>query len=177
MTETEFLQRAEEALGAIERAVDATGMDIESSRAGNVLTLELADGSRVVLCVGDSHTRGRPDPDNYPAALEQILNARTGERWRVINLGVPGQNTGQVRLRFERYLAYYRPTVVLHWGGINNGWNQAERDGSRGFLATLVEHSRLIRFLRVALFYRGLERRVLADTHGPVPELRGPPAP
>jgi CyaY protein len=49
MTETEFLQRAEEALGAIERAVDATGMDIESSRAGNVLTLELADGSRVVV--------------------------------------------------------------------------------------------------------------------------------
>ena len=36
-------------MGAIERAVDATGADIESSRSGNVLTLELGDGSKVVI--------------------------------------------------------------------------------------------------------------------------------
>ena len=89
------------------------------------------DGSTVVLCVGDSHTRGRPDPDNYPAQLERILNERTGRPYRVLNLGVPGQNTGQVRKRFERYLAYYRPAVVLHWGDINNAWNQAERASGR----------------------------------------------
>jgi CyaY protein len=49
MTETEFLQRSEQTLAAIERAVDGSGADIESSRAGNVLTLELADGSRVIV--------------------------------------------------------------------------------------------------------------------------------
>jgi CyaY protein len=49
MTETEFLQRAEEVMGAIERAIDATGADIESSRSGNVLTLELGNGSKVVI--------------------------------------------------------------------------------------------------------------------------------
>jgi CyaY protein len=49
MTETEFLQRSEQVLAAIERAVDATAADIESSRSGNVLTLELADGSKVVV--------------------------------------------------------------------------------------------------------------------------------
>lgn len=49
MTETEFLQRAEQVMGAIERAVDATGADIESTRSGNVLTLELGDGSKVVI--------------------------------------------------------------------------------------------------------------------------------
>ena len=49
MTETEFLQRAEEAMGAIERAIDAAGVDIEPSRSGNVLTLELGDGSKVVV--------------------------------------------------------------------------------------------------------------------------------
>jgi CyaY protein len=47
MTESEFLARAEDALCAIESAADAT--DIEVTRAGNVLTLELADGSRVVV--------------------------------------------------------------------------------------------------------------------------------
>jgi hypothetical protein len=120
------------------------------------------DGSLVVLCVGDSHTRGRPDPDNYPAELERILNERTGHRWRVINLGVPGQNTGQVRRRFERYLAYYRPAVVLHWGGVNNDWNHAEReDLERGALERLADHSRLVRMVRVAVFYRGLGKRVL----------------
>jgi CyaY protein len=49
MTETEFLQRSEQVLAAIERAVDATAADIESSRSGNVLTLELADGSKVIV--------------------------------------------------------------------------------------------------------------------------------
>lgn len=49
MTETEFLQRADDVLGAIERAVDATGADLECSRSGNVLTLELGDGSKVIV--------------------------------------------------------------------------------------------------------------------------------
>jgi CyaY protein len=53
MTEPEFLALAERTLAAIERAVDAAvkaqNADIEASRSGNVLTLELDDGSRVVI--------------------------------------------------------------------------------------------------------------------------------
>ena len=49
MTDTEFLQHAERVMDAIERAADATGADIECSRSGNVLTLELGDGSKVVI--------------------------------------------------------------------------------------------------------------------------------
>lgn len=49
MTESEFVQRAEQTLDAIESAIEATGADIEISRSGNVLTLELADRSRVVI--------------------------------------------------------------------------------------------------------------------------------
>jgi CyaY protein len=49
MTESEFLERAEATLQAIEQAVDATGADIESTRTGNVLTLELGNGSRLVI--------------------------------------------------------------------------------------------------------------------------------
>lgn len=116
-----------------------------------------ADGRTVVLCVGDSHTRGRDDPENYPAQLERILNERADRPYRVVNVGVPGMNTAQVRERFERYLAYYRPAVVVHWAGINNFWNHAGRDGDvRGALARLVDASKLVRFARVALFYRGL---------------------
>jgi CyaY protein len=49
MNESEFLAAAEQALGAIELAVEACGADVESARVGNVLTLEFADGSKVVI--------------------------------------------------------------------------------------------------------------------------------
>ena len=49
MTESEFLERAETTLAAIEDAIDAGDFDIELSRAGNVLTLELVDGARIVI--------------------------------------------------------------------------------------------------------------------------------
>lgn len=124
--------------------------------------LRADDGSTVVLCIGDSHTRGRADPENYPAQLEQILNERTNRHYRVINLGVPGQNTAQIRSRFQRYLDYYRPAFVLHWAGINNAWNQGETRQWRSSLITrAIEGSRLLRFLRVWVFYRRLSRQAL----------------
>ena len=49
MNETEFLAEAERVLGAIESAVEAVDADIDATRSGNVLTLELADGSKVVV--------------------------------------------------------------------------------------------------------------------------------
>jgi len=49
MTESEFLQRIETVLQQVEKAIDASDADIEVERAGNVLTLELADGSRIVI--------------------------------------------------------------------------------------------------------------------------------
>lgn len=49
MTETEFDTLATATLDAIESAIEATGADIEATRTGNVLTLELGDGSKVVV--------------------------------------------------------------------------------------------------------------------------------
>jgi CyaY protein len=65
MTESEFLERAEATLRQIENAIDGVGVDIELSRAGNVLTLELDDGSRIVV--------------NSQAPMQQMwLAARSG---------------------------------------------------------------------------------------------------
>jgi CyaY protein len=65
MTDTEFLERAERVLRSIEAALDAVDADIEVSRSGNVLTLELEDGARVVV--------------NSQAPMQQIwLAARSG---------------------------------------------------------------------------------------------------
>jgi len=49
MSESEFLVAAERTLEAIESAVESCDADIETTRTGNVLTLELADGSKVVV--------------------------------------------------------------------------------------------------------------------------------
>jgi CyaY protein len=49
MTESDFLQLAEATLAAIEAAVEATAADLDATRSGNVLTLELADGSKIVV--------------------------------------------------------------------------------------------------------------------------------
>jgi CyaY protein len=77
MTETDFLALAEATLAAIESAVESAGADIESTRAGNVLTLEVTDGSKIVI--------------NSQAPMQQIWVAarsggfhfaRAGEHWR-----------------------------------------------------------------------------------------------
>ncbi len=99
MTDSEFLEAAEATLDAIEQAVEATGADIEITRAGNVLTLELADGSKVVvnsqapmqqLWVAarsggfhygwkDSAWRDTRDGSELFAALSRVLSAQGGE--------------------------------------------------------------------------------------------------
>jgi CyaY protein len=77
MTESEFLALAEETLDAIERAVEACGADIEATRTGNVLTLELADGSRIVV---NSQT---PMRQIWVAAKSGGFHfERAGGRWR-----------------------------------------------------------------------------------------------
>ena len=123
---------------------------------GGTPTLE-NDGRIVILCVGDSHTRGRADPDNYPFHLQELLDQRAGRRYHVVNVGIPGMSTGQIRPRFDRWLDYYRPAVVVHWAGINNGWHHPE--GPRGVLARVAEYSRVARMIQVAIFYRELDEQ------------------
>src|SRR5512137_799546 len=99
MTETEFLQRAEAVMDAIERAVDATGADIEPSRSGNVLALELGNGSKVVInsqapmqqmwvagksgafhyAWNDGAWRDTRDGSELFAALSRLLSSQGGE--------------------------------------------------------------------------------------------------
>ena len=67
---------AEATLAAIERAVDATSIDIEASRAGNVLTLELGDASKVIV---NSQT---PMQQIWVAGKSGAFHyARNGDQW------------------------------------------------------------------------------------------------
>lgn len=76
MSESEFQELAEATLAAIERAVDETDVDIEVSRAGNVLTLELGNGSKVVI------NSQAPMQQMWVAGKSGAFHyARSGDRW------------------------------------------------------------------------------------------------
>jgi CyaY protein len=47
--ESDFVTAAERTLLAIERAVEACDADVETTRSGNVLTIELDDGSKIIV--------------------------------------------------------------------------------------------------------------------------------
>lgn len=49
MTETEFNQHVDDTLMRIEAAVEASGADIEYETASGILTLEFADGSKIII--------------------------------------------------------------------------------------------------------------------------------
>jgi CyaY protein len=70
MTESEFLEHAERTLAQIETAVDASDLDVEATRAGNVLTLETADGGRLVV--------------NSQAPMQQLWLAAPSGAWHFV---------------------------------------------------------------------------------------------
>jgi CyaY protein len=49
MSDSEYLTRAEAVLTAVERAIDDTDADIELERSGNVLTLEFANRTKIIV--------------------------------------------------------------------------------------------------------------------------------
>lgn len=49
MTESEFNEEAESTLLAVELAIDAVDVGIDCIRSGGVLSLELADGSKIIV--------------------------------------------------------------------------------------------------------------------------------
>jgi len=77
MNDTEFEALAAATLDAIERALEACAADVEAERSGNVLTLELSDGARVVI---NSQT---PTRQIWIAARSGGFHfARDGDSWR-----------------------------------------------------------------------------------------------
>ncbi len=49
MTESEFLNLSDAVFDRVEAALDDSGLDVEPMRMGNVLEIELADGSKVIV--------------------------------------------------------------------------------------------------------------------------------
>jgi lysophospholipase L1-like esterase len=117
-----------------------------------------------VLCVGDSHTYGAgvARDETYPALLQRLLDEREPGAHSVVNLGLPGLSSTQLRNRLPVWVQRYAPTLVVVWVGVNDAWNRAELDtelgGGAAWLDAAASRSRLYRLLRVHLHDRELER-------------------
>jgi CyaY protein len=100
MSETAFLEAAEALFTRVEDAVEEAGLDIDSSRNGNVLTLESDGGEQVVInmhapteqvwlasragglhfTLEDGRWTGTRDGGDFWLALEKALGFILGER-------------------------------------------------------------------------------------------------
>ena len=98
----------------------------DSTGSAEEETAEL--GERLLYCVGDSFTFGYGSSDaatrSYPAQLVQLLEEGTGERWKAVNLGHPGNNTKQMAESLARKVHEQSPDLVILLGGINDIWSR-----------------------------------------------------
>jgi lysophospholipase L1-like esterase len=142
-----------------------------------------AGSARRVLCVGDSHTFGTlvSAENAYPGRLQRILDARAPGVYSVINKGVPGFSSTQVRSRLPTFVGRLHPDLVIIWCGVNDSWNRLEPSSSASWrerLQGLAMRSRLYRLLVVTLHDRSLERDTeVANRPDARPKLVGPEIP
>jgi lysophospholipase L1-like esterase len=119
-----------------------------------------------ILSVGDSHTYGGgvEREESYPAQLQRVLDEREPGVHSVMNLGLPGMSSTQLRNRLPIWVQRYQPDLLVVWVGVNDAWNRAEiGEEEAGVLAgldALLSRSRLYRLVRVRLHDRNLERYV-----------------
>ncbi len=106
-----------------------------------------------LVCLGDSTPFGwRVEADAcFPRQLETILSP---DSWRVINAGVPGYSSFQVRLQAERWIPRWKPDVIVVCVGNNEAWPvetsdrelHEQRRAARA-LTTLLSHSKFLVWL------------------------------
>ncbi|MDH3719560.1 MAG: GDSL-type esterase/lipase family protein [Planctomycetota bacterium] len=105
---------------------------------------------RLVLCLGDSTTFGWGvgQDEAFAPRLAALLPS---DAWRVINAGVPGYSSFQIRLLAEQLVPRWRPDVVVICLGNNEAWpvhkSDRELDQQRGAVVAvtfLLSHSKFL---------------------------------
>jgi hypothetical protein len=133
---------------------------------------QVRPGTLRVLCVGDSHTYGlwvHPE-QSYPSRLRAEMS-HSAEEVVVLNAGVPGMNSSQLRQAIPSLVESFAPDVVLVMIGVADGWNLAALNaedfhGWRWYLhgGGLWDRSRVVKLARLIYFnltYKS--RRTRAD--------------
>jgi lysophospholipase L1-like esterase len=101
---------------------------------------------RVAMCLGDSTVFGYSveESDAFPARLQSRLRqqSKSDHAWSVINAGVPGYSSLQVRLQAEKLVPRWKPAVIILCVGNNEAWpverSDRQIDEDRAISARLV---------------------------------------
>ncbi|MBU9888724.1 MAG: hypothetical protein KTQ49_02505 [Candidatus Omnitrophica bacterium] len=118
---------------------------------------EKEPGEIRIICIGDSTTYSVAVnyDDSWVALLGEKLKQRYPEKkLRVLNAGVPGASSKQIKRFFQFYLAPYRPDILIWRGGqgLSDTYSvNKTADSVRTFLWRCLYESRLFRVICVLL--------------------------
>jgi lysophospholipase L1-like esterase len=147
-------------------ALTELGLQLAARFAGDRAGAWRPAATNRILCLGDSHTYGAgvERDESYPSQLQRRLDEDEPGVHSVVNLGLPGMSSTQLRNRLAIWVQRYRPSVLVVWVGVNDAWNRAELGAESGDAAARLDatlaRSRLYRLVRVGLHDRHLERYV-----------------
>lgn len=110
-----------------------------------------------ILCIGESTTVWGGE-DAYPGFLQRKLKSRFGDKYQVINKGLPGANTHKVLSELPRYLDDVQPQIVVVMTGINDYWATIDKDAplwqrSLEFMSRYLMLAKLTRNILVNIEY------------------------
>jgi lysophospholipase L1-like esterase len=129
----------------------------------------LDPNAQTILCLGDSTTFGwRVDEEStFVFKLEKILNhcKMSSFRWQVINAGVPGYTSFQVKLNAEALLQRWKPKYLIMLIGNNEAWPSKQSD-KQIHDDTRLE-ARLVKILSYSKFLLWLKELIRPDTLKP----------
>ncbi|MFP6664854.1 MAG: SGNH/GDSL hydrolase family protein [Deltaproteobacteria bacterium] len=102
-----------------------------------------APGETRVLTMGASSTFGYRNRDHqtYPVQLQEILNARDGTAWEVINFAIPHANSANILAMFQAEGAPLAPDWVTVYAGANDSVISRSQTGAlAGAIRFLARH-------------------------------------
>jgi len=114
----------------------------------------------VIVALGDSTTAGTPGflspieapPDGSGNVESQYAHwlMQTHPAWRVLNRGVNGERSDQIRARFDRDVLAAAPDAVIVIAGVNDIYQGLSADAVMRELAAMYEAARAARLPLVA---------------------------
>lgn len=105
-----------------------------------------------IMTIGESTTVWG-GVDAYPAILQRKLDARFGDKYQVINKGLPGANTHKILKELPWYLEEVHPQIVVVMTGINDYWATIDKNSSawQKTLESMSRYSMLAKLARNVL--------------------------
>ena len=120
----------------------------------------MSDASLIIVGLGDSTTAGTPDflsplehPPNgkgNPESQYAYWMMKSHPEWRVLNRGINGERSDQVRARFQRDVIAAKPNYAIILAGVNDVYQGFPTDYTKQNLTLMYASALLERIVPLA---------------------------